>query len=158
MHKDVDERRVLDLILAAFEIFPDLSYCLIAFPTQTRFFPLLAYFVVCFSKNLLFTVYSKFILYQNLSTRTLHNMTCPRTKIYLLQRNAFYSPITLSLIHPDDEESLTTYLQSMHNSLHHLNVVFSAARKYLYKEKSVFPIIIRCLDTIIGVCVIQLSV
>lgn len=46
MHKDMDERRALDLILTAFETFPDLSYCLIAFPTQTRVFPLLSFFVV----------------------------------------------------------------------------------------------------------------
>lgn len=46
MHHDIDERRALDLVVASFETFPDLSYCLISFPAHTRSFPLLSFFVV----------------------------------------------------------------------------------------------------------------
>lgn len=99
---------------------------------------------------------AKFFKFQNLSTRTMF-MSCPRTKIYLLQRNALFSPIVVSLIQPDDESSLKTYLRAMHNGENHLSFVFSAARRFHNEaESDVFPIIVRCLDTIIGVCVLQL--
>lgn len=46
MRKDVDDRMVLCLLQAAFETYPDRSYCIMSVPSGQRHIPLLSYFVV----------------------------------------------------------------------------------------------------------------
>lgn len=78
-------------------------------------------------------------------------------KLFLVQRNALFSPVEVSFIEPDDEPALRRYLGTMHGGEYHANFVLSAAKEYQNESTSeVYPFVIRCLDTIIGVCVIQL--
>lgn len=40
-HSDFDERLAYNLLEAAFEVFPDLHYCILSLPSSARYFPLL---------------------------------------------------------------------------------------------------------------------
>lgn len=46
IHEDFDEKLCSDFLEAAFELFPDLDYCLLTIPSQCFTFPLLDLFVV----------------------------------------------------------------------------------------------------------------
>lgn len=46
MHSDIDVRMAYTLLECGFDTYPTLSYCMITFPTNRRYFPLLNHFVV----------------------------------------------------------------------------------------------------------------
>lgn len=46
VHEDIDERLCSDFLEAAFEVFPELDYCILTVPSQCPTFPLLDNFVV----------------------------------------------------------------------------------------------------------------
>lgn len=86
-------------------------------------------------------------------------MSFPRTKVFLLQRNALFSAIVVGVAELEDEDEIKLYLKTIVNSEFHTNVVMSACKQFHNDIVSdVYPIVIRCLDTIIGICVIQLRV
>lgn len=78
--------------------------------------------------------------------------------VYAVQRNALLSPIVVRLVEHSDEPRIRTFHERMDQGKNHAEEVMTASRHHLNypnSMKKVYPIIMLCENTMIGVCILE---
>lgn len=82
----------------------------------------------------------------------------PRGLVYVVQRNALLSPITVRFVKADDELRIRMFHEKIDHGSNHAEEVLNASKhliNYPNSMKNVYSIIFTCETSMIGVCIVE---